>query len=275
MMRELRMKTGIFLLLLLSLVACQDTEVGMQIVNIRPFDVENCQASDSEDIFLVSGIVDIALRDNYIVNPIVRNNLADVTQQKGLQASDARIATNGIVLKSAEIEYSPLDGIAGTIPTTRVIPLSGTVSEESSLLLFNFPLIESEVMEALRSSDTFFLIDEGTARPKRTSVTLLTSIRIKGETLDGRATESEPFLFPVEVCNGCMITFPSDLIEDRNGRLVCATEPPVAATMAGDSTVATCPGLVGIDGLSTNCLDCQGYAVNTFSRQLCQPVTLP
>jgi hypothetical protein len=274
MMRGLRMETGIFLLLLSSLIACQDTEIGMQIVNIRPFDVDNCQASDSDDVFLVSGMVDIALRDNYIVNPIVRNNLADVTKQKGLQASDARIATNGIVLKSAEIEYSPLDGIAGSIPGARVIPLSGTVSETSSLMLFNFPLIESEVMEALRSSDTFFLIDEGTARPKRTSVTLLTSIRIKGETLDGRPTESEPFLFPVEVCNGCMVTFPSELIEDRNGRLVCTTEQ-LTADETATASPPVCPNLVGIDGLSTNCLDCQGYAVNTFSRQLCQPVTLP
>ena len=218
MMRRLRIETGILLLLLSSLTACQDTEVGMQIVNVRPFDIEKCLVSNETDVFLVSGMVDIALRDNYVINPIVRNNLTDVAQQKGLQASDSRIATNGIVLKSAEIEYSPLDGIAGNIPSTRVIPLSGTVSELSSMTLFNFPLIESEVMEALRSSDTFFLIDEGTARPKRTSVTLLTSIRIKGETLDGRATESEPFLFPVEVCNGCMITYTSELLEDRNGR---------------------------------------------------------
>ncbi len=276
MIRGLRLKTGIVLLLMSSLTACQDTEVGMQIVNVRPFDIANCQASDAEDVFLVSGIVDIALRDNYIINPVVRNNLVDVTQQKGLQTSDARIATNGIVLRSAEIEYSPLDGIAGNIPNTRVVPLSGTVSELSSMTLFNFPLIEPEVMEALRSSETFFLIDDAnTARPKRTSVTLLTSIRIKGETLDGRSTESEPFLFPVEVCNGCMITFPSDLLEDRNGRLVCATEVAGDDDGTVDASVNLCPNLVGIDGLSTNCLDCQGYAVNTFSRQLCQPLTLP
>ena len=174
-------------------------------MNVRPFDSDNCQASDSEDVFLVSGVVDIALRDNYIINPVVRNNLADVTQQKGLQASDARLSTNGIVLKSAEIEYSPLDGIAGNIPQTRVIPLSGTVSETTSLILANFPLIEAEVMEALRSSDTFFLIDEGTARPKRTSVTLLTSVRIKGETLDGRLTESEPFCFRLRFAMGAWL----------------------------------------------------------------------
>lgn len=275
MLRRTCRAAGLFLTLLSTMFGCQDTEVGVQIVNVRPFDSDNCQAADSDDVFLVSGIVDLALRDNYIINPVVRNNLADVTQQKGLQASDARLSTNGIVLKSAEIEYSPLDGISGNIPRTRVIPLSGTVSETTSLILANFPLIEAEVMEALRSSDTFFLIDEGTARPKRTSVTLLTSVRIKGETLDGRSTESEPFLFPVEVCNGCMVTYPSDLLEDRNGRLVCVSESPTEEEGNDSSTAPTCPGLVGIDGVSTNCLDCQGYAVNTFSRQLCQPLTLP
>lgn len=275
MLRRTCIMAGLFLTLLSTVFGCQDTEVGVQIVNVRPFDSDNCQASDSEDVFLVSGVVDIALRDNYIINPVVRNNLSDVTQQKGLQASDARLSTNGIVLKSAEIEYSPLDGIAGNIPQTRVIPLSGTVSETASLILANFPLLEAEVMEALRSSDTFFLIDEGTARPKRTSVTLLTSVRIKGETLDGRLTESEPFLFPVEVCNGCMVTYPSDLLEDRNGRLVCVSESPTGDETTDSSTSPTCPGLVGIDGVTTNCLDCQGYAVNTFSRQLCQPLTLP
>ena len=123
MLRRTCIMAGLFLTLLSTVFGCQDTEVGVQIVNVRPFDSDNCQASDSEDVFLVSGVVDIALRDNYIINPVVRNNLSDVTQQKGLQASDARLSTNGIVLKSAEIEYSPLDGIAGNIPQTRVIPL--------------------------------------------------------------------------------------------------------------------------------------------------------
>ena len=273
MRRILSLKTAIFGLLFFGLMSCQDREVGIQILNLKPYDLDSCEVS-TEDVFMVSGRVDLALRDDYIVNPLVRNNLADVSELKGLGASDARVATNGVVLKSAEIEYSPLDGIFGNIPKVRTIPLSGTVGENSQLLLFNFPLIESEVMEALRSSDTFFLIDGGAAEPKRTSVTLLTTTRVKGETVDGRVVESEPFLFPVEICNGCMVTYPASLLQERNGRLVCPADQNVD-TEESISEESFCPNLVGMDAQGTNCLDCQGYAVNTFSRQLCQPNTRP
>ena len=257
-----------------GLIACQDNEVGINVVNVKPFDLTTCTAAMNDGEYLVSGTVDLALRDNYLINPVVRNNLADVNEIKGLGTEDARVSTNSVVLQSAEITYAPLDSLVGNIPRTRTIPLSGTVSESDTAVLFYFPLLESEVMDALRSSDTFFLIDDqGNARPKRTSVTILTSTRIKGTTLDGRTVESEPFQFPVEVCNGCMVSYPSSLLEERNGRLIC----PAAEVSEEDAANAeqSCASLVGLDGVATDCSECQGYAVNTFSRQLCQPIALP
>ena len=257
-----------------GLIACQDNEVGINVVNVKPFDLTTCTAALDDGSYLVSGTVDLALRDNYLINPLVRNNLLDVNEIKGLGTEDARVSTNSVVIQSAEITYAPLDSLVGNIPRVRTIPLSGTVTESNTAILFNFPLIESEVMEALRSSDTFFLIDDqGNARPKRTSVTILTSTRIKGTTLDGRTVESEPFQFPVEVCNGCMVSYPSSLLEERNGRLIC----PAAEASDEDATDSdeSCEFLVGMDGVSTNCSDCQGYAVNTFARQLCQPIARP
>lgn len=275
MVRLLSKKSWLFFALMFGLISCQDQEVGINVVNIKPYDTTTCSAVMDENLYMVSGTVDLALRDNYLINPLVRNNLAEVSEIKGLNPMDARVSTNGVTLQSAEITYAPLDSLAGNIPRTRTIPLSGTVSEDRSIVLFNFPLIESEVMDALRSSDTFFLIDEaGNARPKRTSVTILTSTRIKGVTLDGRSVESEPFQFPVEVCNGCLVDYPSYLLEERNGRLICPTQERDADAIEAEAD-SVCLSLVGQDGVSTNCSDCQGFAVNTFSRQLCQPIARP
>lgn len=274
-MRLLKTEYWLLCALVFGFFGCQDREVGLNVVNVKRFDLTTCRALTDDTEVLVSGSVDLALRQNYLFNPTIRNNMADVNEIKGLNIEDARVSTNGVVLQSAEITYAPLDSLAGNIPRTRTIPLSGTVSESDSITLEAFPLMEPEVMEALRSSDTFFLIDDqGNARPKRTSVTILTSTKIKGVTLDGRDVESEAFQFPVEVCNGCMIDYPSTLLEERNGRLFC---PAVDNSDDDSSTSAEggCLSLVGLDEFSTNCADCQGYAVNNFSRQLCQPTELP
>ena len=264
---------GLAVLILMGVFGCQDQEVGINIQHLRPFDLDTCLPSDDDEVFVVSGIVDLALRDNYVVNPSIRNNLFNVGDIKGLGTQDGRISTNTIVLEQAEITYAPLDNIVGNIPKTRTVPLSGTIAEGTTSVLSYFPLIEVEVMEALRSSDTFFLIDDrGDARPRRTSITILTTFRVVGSTLDGRRVSSEEFVFPVEVCNGCMVQYPSGILEERNGGLFCPAQLPMTVE---ETTEETCGQLIGVDGVSVNCIDCQGMAVNSFARQLCQPASVP
>ena len=147
------------------------------------------------------------------------------------------------------------------------MPLSGTIPEGATSVLSYFPSLKLRSWEALRSSDTFFLIDDrGDARPRRTSITILTTFRVIGS-LDGRSVSSEEFVFPVEVCNGCMVQYPAGLLEERNGGLFSAQRPMTVE----ETTEEMCGQLIGVDGVSE--LYCLSRHGSQFVRSaLCQPV---
>ena len=165
------------------------------------------------------------MRNTYQANLLLENNLVDVPNAKGLKPSDARLSLNAVALNSAVIEYSTLDQLSTGIPSRRVVPLSGTITEESNLTLANFELFSQDVLQQIRNADEFFSVNNGEVIPSRTAVTILARIRIKGRTLDGRDAESNEFLYPVEVCNGCRITYPPEMIVQRGGQLACP--PPM------------------------------------------------
>ena len=260
--------------LCLSILAtgCQDREVAMNIVSVKPYDDTTCSPIDDDGIFQSSGVVDLAIRQNYTANLQVHNNLVDIRTAKGFTESDARLSLNAIALRSAVLEYSTLDQLSTGIPTKRVLPLSGTVSEDTGLILGNFELFSPGVLQRIRNAEEFFSNDNGEVKPSRASVTILVRIRIKGQTLDGREAESNEFLYPVEVCNGCRVTYPAEMLVQRGGQLACS--PPMAEEDVGTEK-EVCSAILGTDDAFVDCQECQGLAVNSFARQLCQPPRTP
>jgi hypothetical protein len=269
--------TGLWLVLLAASLlqfGCQDREVAMSIVSVKPYDKQTCKIITDEELFQVNGVVDLAMRQNYTANLRIKNNLINVPEAKGLAESDARLSVNAIALRSAVIEYSTLDQLSTGIPTKRVQPLSGTISEDSSLTLGNFELFSPDVLQQIRNAEEFFSNDNGEVRPSRTSVTILARIRLKGQTIDGRDAESNEFLYPVEVCNGCRVIYPPEMLVQRGGQLAC---PPRMIVDDDESSgqEKVCEAILGTDDSFVDCQTCQGLAVNSFARQLCQPPRIP
>ena len=87
-----------------------------------------------------------------------------------------------VSLRSAVIEYSTLDQLSTGIPSKRVIPLSGSVPENTNLVLANFELFSPDVLEQIRNAQEFYSENEGKVTPARSAVTILTRVRIKGKT---------------------------------------------------------------------------------------------
>ncbi|MEE2755627.1 MAG: hypothetical protein VYA30_03145 [Myxococcota bacterium] len=257
------------------LMGCQDREVSMSIVSVKPFDIETCEVIEDDNVFQVSGVVDLAMRQTYRANLLLENNLVDVPNAKGLRPADTRVSLNAIALSSAVIEYSTLDQLSTGIPSRRIVPLSGTIPEETALTLANFELFSQDVLQQVRNAEEFFSVNNGEVVPSRTAVTILARVRIKGRTLDGRDAESNEFLFPVEVCNGCRVIYPSEMIVQRGGQLAC---PAPMVNAEEDNSTATnelCEALLGSDESFVDCQTCQGLAVDSFARQLCQPPRIP
>ena len=255
----------------LPLYACQDRDVSMTITRAKPRDAK-CEIVTDDTLFLSHGVVDLVVATQYRLDVEIDNNLIDVVKDgKGFSNQDSRVNTTDIVMTSAIIEYSSLDPLSANIAQKVSVPLSGSIPFGGSVTV-GLDLLSASMFEQFRSAPEFLLIDQGEARPKRTSVELITRIRVKGETVDGRSVESNEFLFPVTVCNGCNIFYPPELLVEQVRRRSC----PVTLLDPDGLPIEFereefCAARIGADGNSVDCQLCQQYAVDPFARQLCQP----
>jgi hypothetical protein len=133
------------------------------------------------------------------------------------------------------------------------------------------------MIEELRASPQFLVFGlDGNVQAVRTSVGVRLRIVLRGETLDGTEVETNEFVFPVRVCNGCRITYPADAID------VSAPVVPNclrldggedgAVVLAEERQACQAPGT---DNNFIDCRECAGLAVDLASRQLCQPSVSP
>ena len=255
------------------LVGCQDRDFGLSIRQIQQFDRSACEVNTDETLFQSQSVVDLALRGNYIIYPYIENNMLSVNEVKALDVTDSRVNTTDVVLRSATIEYTTLDTISAELQSPVVVPLSGTV-KVGSFLIIGLEVLNTALLQQLQDADEFLVIeDNGTVRPVRTAIKIIARIRIEGETLDGKVVESNEFLYPIEVCNGCQISYPSNLLETRNGQLTCPSVKLDAEgnPIVGPAATDACASTLGTDGALVDCQSCQGFAANSFARQLCQP----
>ncbi len=261
------------MLLTLGVCGCQDREFRLKIERVVPFGDIQCGLSSTEGEFSTSGSVDLSVRDIYKINFEVKNNLGDAVRAKGLPETE-RFNTTSIVLESAVIEFQPLETITANIPPKATIPLSGTVNSSSSSLLKGFTLLDSDILDEFRRAREF--LDPDTGEPIRTAFDISAHIRIRGETDDGRSVESNEFVYPVRICNGCLIDYPSTMLVESDGVPTCPAMPP-AGVEEEDISAEDIPNpeCAGTQGISIDCRQCQGMAVNSFYRQLCQPPRSP
>ena len=69
------------------------------------------------------------------------------------------------------------------------------------------------------------------------------------------------------------------MLVQRGGQLSCPPKPVTAegesAMSASDNTGPTCLATLGTDDSFVDCQTCQGLAVDSFARLLCQPPRIP
>ncbi len=275
------MKTRWIALLALAapwITACEGEEIGLQIVSVNRVQLSDCVVTSDEETRLSSGAVDLAIAGAYSVFPVVENRLVDTpTAVKLYGESDGRIHANDITITSAVVRYTTLDQISAPLPEEVVVPISHTarLNEQQPM---GVEIFSPAQLQLIRQSPEFLIFDaQNQVRPVRTSAKVIVRIKLRGTTLDGKDIESNEFVFPVEICNGCSITYPPQAIETNAQQVPnCQRIQDDATTLTGlDDIAPGCIGFLGTDGNIVDCRDCQGFAVDSIARQLCQPPLTP
>lgn len=148
---------------------------------------------------LPGGVLDVAIRTQYTATLLVGNQMVDRGSKDELRTETSRVQLHG-----TEVYVKDAAGrvIAGpyTVPGTGLVdPASGS---NPSFGLISTVLIDS--VTGSRLADELFALPFGTIRR------LTAHAKVFGRTLGGTEVESGEWQFPIDVCYGCLVSFPPE-----------------------------------------------------------------
>lgn len=180
---------------------------------------------DPTQIHLGSGLLDAALLRSYSAELLVGNQLLPRAAPE-----QGRIETSRVVIQGAIITVTDVGGNNVHPPYTRSVggtldPSQGTSPGYS---LVGLELVDHTIIDPIASSLTL------RGDPTR----LLVHVKLFGNTLGGDHVETNDFQFPLDICLGCLVTFPATSI-GVTGRCTAV------GTQSGGPTFVPC--IVGQD----------------------------
>ncbi len=194
--------------------------------------------SDPTQPYISSGTLDIDFKDTYDAEYLVGNQTVPVGNPSTPNTETSRITIQGGIVRITDSSGMQIKTFtrytAGTID-----PLAGT---DPSYLPIGLTILDHDTVESFRST---------LSQSARPVVRLVTYVRVYGYTLGGDYVESNEFEYPVDICQGCLISFaPQDI--DPN-----YPAPNCGAAMTGGATTLPVPCTRGQDA-TVDCSQCQG-----------------
>jgi hypothetical protein len=244
-----RMAAGLMVLGAGSIMApaCADNESSLFIRAVQvPDDMCVFPAPGNDDVGLLNGRLDVRLRSTYVAAMIVGNQLVRRGDEEQIRTETSRIhlyAADVTVLDSGQAAIQRADGSEASFE----VPVTGFVDPGSG-------------SEPGYGTASALFIDSATADQLRAQIgaqgvaDIIVSVILRGRTLGGSELESGEFQFPIQVCDGCLLTASvaddpaspardCDNVMDLDDNLLCAPgqDDPVDCCRLGVAACATLP----------------------------------
>jgi hypothetical protein len=217
--------------LVVALAGCAENRASffIQQINVPSSD---CIVESSEDTtYRTAGLLDIAYRDNYVLTPLLHNQMSARGSAESLIAE-----TNGILVEGANVRIwrgGRPEGDANAVYSFYQ-PAASYVAPES-VTASGFTVVPDVAVNALLRF-TYRDVDD----PSQLSASELmgyqdlitVGVRMLGVTTGGVEVETPEFYFPVRICFGCLTFCPPDSIDEDSVELEYCTsrEPPDSET---------------------------------------------
>lgn len=234
--------------------ACADNEQSLFIRQVQAPESGECSygAEESSTSFGL-GVLDLALTNQYRAGLLIGNQMVP----RG-DPSQSRAETNRVRLTEAEIHVQLADGAeigSFTVPGNGFVdPGTGT---SPGYGLFMTVLVDPASAQALASR-------LGCAGSRLPSVgRIVTVVKVFGKTLGGNEVESAEFRYPIEVCCGCLVSFPPE----ANDPALLDDQPNCMAVSEGTGLEEPC--LIGQD-TAVDCRICKSR-LGAQGAALCEP----
>lgn len=217
---------------------CAEPESSLFIRHVVFAQPPDCTAQAEPDgLFLGTGLIDVALRDEYQGTLLVGNQLVSRGSQELV-----RTETNRIALRTAAVR---IEDVSGGVLSDFEVPITGFVDQSTGIEpgygLASMPIIDSGAINKIRGTIA-----------KGASKRLVAFIKITGLSLGGSEISTGEFQFVVQACNGCLVQFPPEADDPTVDGVDC-----LAPTEAANQNNNDLPCIVGQDRL-IDCRLCSG-----------------
>jgi hypothetical protein len=209
--------------------------------------------ADPTQPVIATGTLDLGLVGEYSAVFLVGNQLVPRGDPNQPQTETAIVTIEGAVIRVVDSNGNQLSTytqpVAATIP-----PSSGTTPGYASMAATIIDRTASNALIGALNTDRGSLLR------------VVSNVRFFGHTLGGDSVESGEFGFPVDVCYGCLVSFP--LTENDNNLPTPNCKNAGAASSSSSSTSVPC--VTGQD-LPVDCSTCVPRAVCEFGVSTTAP----
>ncbi len=219
-----------------ALPSCATNDSMMFIIGVYARKQGACSAKpDIASPILAKGIFDVQFATDYRAALLVGNQITARGSRERL-----RTETSRVTLKGAEVRLETPQGasLASAFSATGTGFVDSSDGTDPALAIMYASLIPNSVVASLPIG------------------TLIAKVRVFGTTLGGQDVESGELGFPIEVCNGCLVSFPAssrDIAADGNAYQCKIAASDTAATTTSTDVDQPCD--LGID-LPVDCTVC-------------------
>lgn len=202
--------------------------------------------SDPTQATIVSGLLDMGIVNNgqggagYVAEFLVGNQLVPQGNPSAPATETSYAEIQGAVVRITDIAGNPVRSYTQLLGAT-IPPSVGTTP--------GYAPIPVTVVDAVATS--MYLASVATGN----GVRLISYTRFFGKTLGGQSVESNEFEFPVDLCFGCLVSFPTGVTSES-----FTPTPNCVNIGAALTTTASLPCTLGQDD-SVPCTACLGAPV--------------
>ncbi len=227
-MRGVSEKVGVGLILAVGASAtswgCAENESTLFIVGVAQLESSCIYSPSASATLLPRGQYDIGFNGSYQVGLLLGNQMAS----RGVK-SRSRSETSRIILEGAEVTLMKPEG--GAYLPAFSAPGAGFVDVGSGEQA-GYGVLSVVVIPRQDTEDQDKLLKVGY---------LIAEIKAFGHTLGGQEVESNVFRFPIEICYGCLVTFPPSEVNTLGDCVGSSTTETAAAPCYwGQDTQVVC-----------------------------------
>ncbi len=189
-----------------------------------------------------TGTLDVGLLAAYTPEVLVGNQLITRNDNVNLKAETARVTLQGAVVHVDDTSGNEINSFT-TLSSGFIDPGAGGVPSYGPIAL---TLIDPKTSAAMAGS----LPTLGTKQ-------VIVHFTVFGQTAGGDDIESDEFQFAVNVCNGCLVTFPADSVDPVEQAANGGAPNCDAAQSSSSGGTSVVPCVVGQDQ-PVDCRLCKG-----------------